>query len=112
MGKAIATSAMLVLALAMTGCGLQKGETRATYKRGDTQVVKTTAPRDGDYALYTASSRTPVVVQLLHKGDPLGFEKNEDGRVRAIAGTYSTTLDSGTVEAYWKLYENETSQKK
>src|SRR6478672_5555902 len=91
-----------VLALAIAGCGAQKGTTQIKYeKNGDPQTI--TAPQDGTYALYTASDLTPKVRQKLSKGDRLGFEKTSDGRVRAVAGTYNMILASGTQEAYWKL---------
>jgi len=88
--------------LAVAGCGAQKGTTQIKYeKNGDPQTIS--APQDGVYALYTASDLTPKVRQKLSKGDRVGFEKTSDGRVRAVAGTYSQTLASSTQEAYWKL---------
>src|SRR3954464_6719732 len=91
-----------VLALAIAGCGAQKGQTQIKFeKNGDPQTIS--APQDGVYALYTASDLTPKVRQKLSKGDRVGFEKTSDGRVRAVAGTYSQTLSSSTQEAYWKL---------
>jgi hypothetical protein len=92
----------LVLALGLAGCGAQGGETRIKYERSG-EPAMTTAPYDGEYALYTATDTTPKVVQRLRKGDRLGFERGDSGRVRAVAGQYNTALPDNTLEAYWKL---------
>src|SRR5437667_683399 len=93
---------LVILAFVVGGCGAQKGVTEIKYEKS-TEPTTMAAPQDGTYALYTASDLTPKVRQKLSKGDRLGFEKTSDGRVRAVAGTYSQTLASGTQEAYWKL---------
>lgn len=93
----------LVLALSAAGCGAQGGETRIKYERS-AEPSMTTAPEDGEYALYTASDATPKVVQRLRRGDRLGFERTDAGRVRAVAGQdYAQVLPDNTLEAYWKL---------
>ena len=103
MYKRTILSSLVILSLFLLGgCGAQKGTTTIKYERS-TEPTTMAAPQDGTYALYTASDLTPKVRQKLSKGDRLGFEKTSDGRVRAVAGTYSQTLASGTQEAYWKL---------
>jgi len=93
---------VILSVLLLAGCGAQKGTTEIKYeKNGDPQTIS--APQDGTYALYTASDLTPKVREKLSKGDRIGFEKTSDGKVRAVAGTYSQTLPSSTQEAYWKL---------
>src|SRR6266705_1367079 len=93
---------LVMAAFVVGGCGAQKGETQIKFEKGN-EPQAIAAPADGVYALYTASDLTPKVRQKLSKGDRLGFEMASDGRVRAVAGTYSQTLASGTQEAYWKL---------
>src|SRR5688500_3199815 len=93
---------LLLLALAFAGCGAQKGSTQIKYEK-NSEPTTIAAQDDGVYGLYTASDLTPKVRQKLSKGDRIGFEKTADGRVRAVAGTYSQTLADSTREAYWKL---------
>jgi len=102
MVKIPAYGILVLLLLGIAGCRAQKGTTQIKYeKNGDPQTIS--AEKDGVYALYTASDLTPKVRQRLSKGDRVGFEKTSDGRVRAVAGTYSQTLAASTQEAYWKL---------
>jgi hypothetical protein len=93
----------LLLALALAGCGAQKGETRVKWEKGH-EPMMTTAAHDGDYALFTMTDVSPQIVQPLHAGDPMGFEATDNGRIRAIAGSYSTVLPDSTMKAYWKDY--------
>jgi hypothetical protein len=94
----------MVVGLALlAGCGAQKGTTRVKFEKGhDLQMTK--APRTAEYALYTMTDVTPQIVQKVNEGDRLGFERTEDGKTRAVAGTYTTTLPDSTREAYWKEY--------
>ena len=93
---------LVLLALTFAGCGAQKGATQIKYEK-NSEPTTIAALQDGIYALYTASDLTPNVRQKLSKGDRVGFEKTADGKVRAVAGTYSMTLAGSTQEAYWKL---------
>src|SRR4051812_15323816 len=95
--------AILIASLCLTGCGAQKGMTMVKYEKGHENAM-TTAPHDGEYALFTMTDLTPQVVQPLKKGDSLGFEPADNGQTRAVAGTYSTILPKSTMKAYWKDY--------
>ena len=93
---------LLMMAFVLSGCGAQKGETQIKYEKGN-EPTTIGAPKDGVYALYTASDLTPKVRQKLSAGDKIGFETTSDGRVRAVAGTYNQVLAGSTQVAYWKL---------
>jgi len=93
---------LVILSFILAGCGAQKGETQIKYEKSS-EPTTIGAPKDGVYALYTASDLTPKVRQKLSAGDKIGFEKTSDGRVRAVAGTYNQVLAGSTQEAYWKL---------
>jgi hypothetical protein len=93
----------IVLAFALTGCGLQKGETEVKYEKNNA-VNLSEATKTGDYALFTMTDVTPEVVRHVNQGDRLGFRKLDDGSVEAVAGDYTTTLGSKTLRAYWKYY--------
>src|SRR4051812_5028991 len=88
------------LMMAVSGCAEQNGHTVAQWDRGR-EATMTTAPHDGDYALYTSPASVPII-QPLHKGDKLGFEKLDDGRVQARARAFSVVLREQTDKAFWK----------
>lgn len=97
--------ALLMIAL---GCGAQKGQTRIKYEKNQ-QTNMITAQATGDYALYTTLDMAPQAVIPLEKGDRLGFERGEDGKVIAVAGEdYRQELSGSTLKAYWK-YQGEKS---
>ena len=82
----------VLLAVVLAGCHSNKGKIRVDYDPAQ-PLMMTTALEDGEYALYTAGDEGPRVVQKLKAGDQLGFEKTDVGRIRAVAGPYSTVLD-------------------
>jgi len=89
-------------ALALGGCGAQKGTTQIKYEKNqEPQTIS--AAESGTYALYTATDVTPKVRLKINKGEKIGFEKTSDGKVRAVAGDYNQTLAGSTQEAYWKF---------
>ncbi len=89
------------LVLLVAGCGAQHGRTIVTASPNTTPMQ--TAPESGRYMLYTAMSPNPTMTVDLQKGDRLGFEKSDDGRIRAIAGNQERDLGKMTAQAYWKL---------
>src|SRR5258705_7793527 len=93
---------MVMMGFVLSGCGAQKGETQIKYEKGN-EPTTIGAPKDGVYALYTASDLTPKVRQKLSAGDKIGFEKTSDGRVRAVAGTYKQAFAGRTAEADFEL---------
>jgi len=95
--------ALVLLGLVISGCSSDKGLTRIDWQMGQPTMMNKTAEA-GDYALYTGNSTDALVVQRLKEGQPIGFEKNDIGRIRAIAGPYSTVLDPMVVDhARWEL---------
>ena len=94
----------LALALALTGCGLQKGQTEVKYEKSSTNLNMSDATKTGDYALFTTTDLTPRVVRHLNQGERLGFRKMDNGEVEAVAGDYTMNLAANTQRAYWKYY--------
>jgi len=93
----------LALLLLPAGCSGDKGQTVVQWGPAQPPMV-TTAKEPGKYALYLGHSTDAVVVQKLKHGERMGFEKNDVGRIRAFAGSYSTTIDPMLVEqARWQL---------
>jgi hypothetical protein len=93
-------SALLVFYL--SGCTFfSKGQTHAEYSRSAGAPVMTVAARPGRYALYVGEDPITCAVFVLKKGEPFGFERNDDGRIRAVAGAYSTTLPRSVTNARW-----------
>ncbi len=103
----------LVVALFVTGCCHNPhdhgGEFVAEYKCGDSPDT-TTAPYKATYALYQWSKPpdgpppqkwvpdrevTELYVRGLSRWDKIGFEKGENGKIVAVAGTEKIPLDDG-----------------
>jgi hypothetical protein len=104
------TALLLFVFALLPGCSSDKGLTRIDWQAGQ-QPSLNKAAEPGDYALYTGTSNNALVVQRLKQGDPIGFETNDIGRVRAIAGPYSTTLDPLMIQhARWQLMEKPEAQ--
>jgi hypothetical protein len=88
--------------LAATGCGAQGGKTIMT-QGANAEPIMGTAPDTGEYKLYTAFSPNPTTTVNLKEGDQLGFRRNADGQLEAVAGGQTQALPKGTTQAYWKL---------
>ena len=99
-GRSMALTAGVVL-FGAAGCGLQEGHTIATFTPSS-DLVMTQAPEDGRYALYTATGATPVTTYTLRRGDRLGFERDPNGRIQAVAASNVQPLSKLTTSAYWK----------
>jgi hypothetical protein len=84
------------------GCGIQSGNTVMTQGTRNDPIMGT-APNSGEYALYTATGLNPIATANVRRGDPLGFDRDRDGRWIAIAGDQRFDLPRGTAQAYWKL---------
>ena len=96
-------TAAAVLAITLTGCGLQSGKTVVKYTNGDGTRL-TEAAKAGTYALYGRSDATPQITYNLEQGDEVGF-RNEGGKVTAVAGSNSLNLDPGTLTGYYWKYQ-------
>jgi len=97
-------SGLVVVALMMVGCStFQPGETIVKYDRGSPTRMST-APEDGQYALYGANDlRNPEVRHQLKKGDKLGFTER-DGTTYAVAGDNESKIETSNVTRsyYWR----------
>jgi hypothetical protein len=81
----------LVLALvsALTGCVAAPHGPHAEYRTGMTPVAPP-VPASGSYLLH--SSGTTVAVQRAEKGQPVGFARQPDGTVAAVAPDFTFPL--------------------
>ena len=98
----LALRACAITALFIAGCGAQPGTTIVTQGRTNEPVMQT-APKTGTYKLYTTLSPNATTTVRLQEGDALGFRKDADGRIIAVAGTNEQPLGKTTAQAYWKL---------
>ena len=96
--------AALLLGLVAVGCStFQPGETIVKYDRGS-PLRMSTAPEDGQYALYGANDlRNPEVRHQLKQGDKLGFVER-DGMIYAVAGDSEAPIQTSKVTRsyYWR----------
>src|SRR5438105_3308293 len=100
------TILLLLAGLTVCGCA-SKGETRIDWQSSQPPAL-TMAKETGDYALYTGADPNARVVEHLKQAERLGFEKNDLGRIRAIAGRYSTDLDPAMIDhARWELMKEQ-----
>lgn len=100
MSKAPRLVALLMLCVG--GCAVfSKGHTHAEYDKATNQMTMTVASRAEQYALYVNNEPIASVVQDVKKGQPLGFSRTEEGRIRAVAGDYSTVLPRTATIARW-----------
>lgn len=53
------------------------------------------APEPGQYNLYEAKNPIPRQCAMLLKGDPIGFERDHDGQLLALAGTDAIPVVEG-----------------
>jgi hypothetical protein len=96
-------AALIIAGMLLAGCGMQPGSTLVKYESGG-QAIETTAPTDGQYALYSTDDMTPIVKYPLNKGDKIGFDSNSDGTITAVAGSNTQTIKTSTLARtyYWK----------
>jgi len=89
-------AALTLLAfVGVIGCSsFTSGQPIVTYKKGGPGVLQD-APTDGEYALYSKFDANPTATYSLTKGEKLGFEKLEGGKVRAVAGPQTVDLAEG-----------------
>src|SRR5687767_13233294 len=91
---------VVLLGVGLTGCTIaQKGETVVKHDKGSAPILGE-ATLDGQYALYKALDGTPQVVYNLKQGDKLGFDKNEEGQLVAVAGSNRVVVANDGY--YWR----------
>ena len=91
---AIIVPSLLLMASACASGGA------AAWKKGEAPTV-TPATQGGFYDLVAGKDRTVARYQV-QQGEPLGFQKNNEGRVEAVAGLYTVPLNS-TKTYQWRL---------
>ena len=100
MSKVVRGGAAAFFVLCVGGCTMfSKGHTHVEYAQDNPKLVMTVAAKDGNYALYVNDDPIPRVVQTLKQGEQFGFEKNDEERIRAVAGPYATILPRGATKA-------------
>jgi hypothetical protein len=78
-----------------TGCS----SSHTSWKKGQAPKLGT-APQTGMYEL--VSGKDVAARYQVFAGEPLGFRKNENGRVEAVAGMY--TIDLSSMKSYaWRM---------
>ncbi len=101
MRRLLLISAGLLLAGSLAaGCGAMRGGQTIVKYDGSNPIV-TTAPAAGSYALYSTTDYNPKVVEQLSQNDQLGFKKNNQGQLMAVAGSKEIVLESDKTY-YWK----------
>src|SRR5687768_12665338 len=91
---------LVLLALGMAGCTIaQRGETVVKHDKGSAPIMGE-AVMDGQYALYKALDGTPRVTYNLKQGDKLGFDRNDDGQLIAVAGSNRVPVPNDGY--YWR----------
>jgi hypothetical protein len=94
--------ANIVGAFLLSSCAaVQEGDAVVKYeKNGSARMTK--APSNGTYSLYSSTDLQTKVSHYLDKGQDVGFRKESDGRLVAIAGTADPIpLEEGGY--YWRL---------
>jgi hypothetical protein len=82
-----------LFAAVSSGCG----SSHTSWKKGQSPNVGT-APQTGMYEL--VSGKDVVARYQVFQGEPLGFRKNDNGRVDAVAGMYTVELSSAKTYAW------------
>ena len=92
----------LAVAAASSGCAswFVDGDTVVTHRRGDAPEVGE-APSDGEYSLHNSfGNLRPIRTRSLWRGDPLGFRREDERHVAAVAGDREYVLKDGNY--VWK----------
>jgi hypothetical protein len=77
-----------------------EGDTIMTHRKGDAPEPRE-APSDGEYALHNMYwNLRPIRSRNLWRGDPLGFRREGEDKVVAIAGDREYVLNDGNY--VWK----------
>ncbi|HSV14988.1 MAG TPA: hypothetical protein VLI90_12080 [Tepidisphaeraceae bacterium] len=102
LGTVLSLALVAGVPLVATSCGAQGGRTIMT-QGANAEPIMGTAPEAGTYKLYTAFSPNPTTTVNLKQGDQLGFRRDDNGQLVAVAGDQTQPLAKGTSQAYWKL---------
>ena len=102
MGRAVLCLVVGATAAAAPGCAAWcvEGDTVMTHRKGDAPEPRE-APSDGEYALHNMYwNLRPIRTRNLWRGDPLGFRREGEDKVVAIAGDREYVLNDGNY--VWK----------
>src|SRR5437764_458538 len=96
-------SVVVSLAIGLSGCGMfgaKEKDVRFSEAKGLTQLRS--VPAGGDFALYFEGAEKPEVPVRVNSGDSVGFVREEDGRLKAVAGPFRMDISDSVHEASWK----------
>jgi hypothetical protein len=94
---AVARFAPALVVIALVGALSAGCSSSNTWKKGQSPQVGT-AGQTGMYEL--VSGKDVVARYQVFAGEPLGFRKNDNGRVEAVAGMYTVELSSAKSYAW------------
>ena len=95
---------VLLTALVCSGCvhTRHKSQVEVEYVTSSAVPGLKTLQRSGDFALYYDGDRKPEIPVRLRAGEEIGFVREHDGRVEAVAGAFRMHLAANAGRAYWK----------
>ena len=78
------------------GCStFQKGQSIVRYEHG-AAVYSVKAPSTSDFQLYESDGVEPRMTVHVEEGRPLGFDRDPDGKLLAIAGDQKIPIAEGS----------------
>jgi len=87
----------------IAGCGwMQPKEREIRYSEETALTTLRAVDAGGDFALFYAGQDKPEVPVRVKSGDSVGFLREEDGRLKAVAGPFKMDMDPAVREAVWK----------
>ena len=87
----------------IAGCGwMQPKEGDIRYSEEPPLTSLQAVEVGGDYALFYSGQEKPEVPVRVNPGESVGFFREEDGRLKAVAGPFRMDMDPRVREAYWK----------
>ena len=87
----------------IAGCGwMQPKERQIRYSEEPPVTSLRPVIVGGDFALFYAGQDKPEVPVRVKSGDSVGFLREDDGRLKAVAGPFKMDMDPAVREAFWK----------
>ena len=94
---------MVPLVTLIAGCGwMQPKEKEIRYSEEPPITNLRAVDAGGDFALFYTGRERPEVPVRVKSGDTVGFVREEDGRLKAVAGSFKMDMDPAMHDAYWK----------
>ena len=90
--------------LAMAGgCGMiERKEAEIRFADDPLLVSMEVVGVGGDFALFYAGHDKPEVPVRVQAGDSVGFTREDDGRIKAVAGPFRMDMDPAAHAAIWR----------